>query len=309
MSFGIRRFPILAVWAALAFCPLLMGGTGPAHAANSIKIVVNGDPITSYDISSRMQFLRLRHEKGDLRKKAREELIDETLKTQAISRAGASVSTAQVDDAFARFSQNNKLSPAKMKTILERAGVGITHFKHYIAVQMSWPRVVAGQERADNAGDSMLSKMLENGKNKPSTTEYVLQQVIFVVPNDKRSAILGQRKNEASAMRARFNGCDNTRNVAARLTDVAVRDLGRVMQPKLPPMWKDAIENTKPGSATQPKVTDRGVEFIGVCSAHTVSDDLAAETVFQSEESSQENTDASKDMLKKLRENASIVYK
>ena len=54
----------------------------------------------------------------------------------------------------------------------------------------------------------------------------MLQQVIFVVPAEERGNI-GKRKREAEAMRARFTGCERTREFAKGLIDVTVRDLGR----------------------------------------------------------------------------------
>ncbi|HET7412651.1 MAG TPA: peptidylprolyl isomerase, partial [Pararhizobium sp.] len=190
---------------------------------------------------------------------------------------------------------------------LSRAGVGADHFKAYIRVQMSWRRVVAAS--GGNSSRDVISKMLETGKEKPSTTEYILQQVIFVVPDSKRGAILGTRKRQAEAMRARFQSCDSTRSFAAKLHDVAVRNLGRFMQPELPSAWKSQIEKTPEGKATPVRVTKRGVEFIGVCSAKKVSDDLAAATVFKAE--NQEDGDAnaeSEKLLAELRKHATITY-
>ncbi|MGN6549299.1 MAG: peptidylprolyl isomerase [Pararhizobium sp.] len=279
----------------------------PAVAATSIQVVVNGQPITNYDIEHRIAFLRLQHTKGDLRAKAKEQMVEQTLKAQAIARAHASVSTDAVDASYARFAKANKLTPSQLTQILTRAGVGEKHFKSFIAVQMSWPRLVKAHSAGQADTHDLVSKMLENGKEKPSTTEYILQQVIFVVPKGKKST-LSIRKTQAEGMRSRFQGCDNTRDVAAQLRDVAVRDLGRIMEPELPPDWKDYIDKTPQGKTTPIRVTDRGVEFIAVCSAKKVSDDLAAATVFkaQSEDESSSNSD-SKDLLDLLRKHATII--
>ena len=61
-----------------------------------------------------------------------------------------------------------------------------------------------------------------------------------------------------------------------------MRDLGRVLAPQLPPEWADQIKKTKAGAATPVRETERGVEFIGICSAREVSDDKVAQMVFQS---------------------------
>jgi len=124
--------------AALA---LLTGVAAPAFAASEVKAVVNGTAITSGDVAKRQAFLRLQHTKADA-KAAEEQLIDEALKRQEVARVHMSVSQQDVDASFARFSSGNKLSPEQMSQILDRAGVGVDHFKGFIAVQMSWPRVV-----------------------------------------------------------------------------------------------------------------------------------------------------------------------
>jgi peptidyl-prolyl cis-trans isomerase SurA len=150
--------------------------------------------------------------------------------------------------------------------------------------------------------------MLEKGGSKPSATEYMLQQVIFVVPAAERSSTLAKRKREADAMRARFNGCNTTREFAKGLIDVTVRDLGRVLAPQLPQDWAEQIKATKVGGATVTRETERGVEFIGICSSREVSDDKVAQMVFQGESSGDKNADElSKKYVDELKAKARIV--
>ncbi|HET7411443.1 MAG TPA: peptidylprolyl isomerase [Pararhizobium sp.] len=308
MKIGLKSLRALVICAAVlstaTTLPLL---ARPADAANSVQIVVDGQPITSYDISHRVNFLRLQHKKGDLKKMAKDQLIEQKLKTIAINRAHAAVPMSEVKASYARFAQTNHLTTAKLTDILNRAGVGPDHFKDYIRVQMSWQRLLAARGGSDSR--DLVSKMLEKGEAKPTTTEYVLQQVIFVIPDGKRGSILGTRKRQAEAMRRRFQNCDTTRDFAAKLHDVAVRDLGRIMQPQLPTDWKSDIEKTPAGKATPIHVTKRGVEFIGVCSSEKVSDDLAAATVFKAEREDNGAGEAeSKKLLDQLRKHATITY-
>ncbi len=109
-------------------------------------------------------------------------------------------------------------------------------------------------------------------------------------------------------MRARFNGCNTTREFAKGLIDVTVRDLGRVLAPQLPPDWAEQIKATKVGGATAVRETERGVEFIGICSSREVSDDRAAQMVFQSEGAGDKNADElSAKYVEELRAKAKIV--
>ncbi|RUM26511.1 peptidylprolyl isomerase [Rhizobium vallis] len=300
-----------------AVLSLLAGFAGPAFAVSEVKAVVNGTAITSGDVAKRQAFLRLQHTKADA-KTAEEQLIDETLKRQEIARVRMSVSQQDVDASFARFSSGNKLSVEQMSQILDRAGVGVDHFKAFIAVQMSWPRLVNARygSASHMSNYDLVSRMMQNNKEKPVTTEYMLQQIIFVVPEAKRAAITGKRKSEAEASRSKFPGCDQAKVFAATMRDVSVRDLGRMLAPEIPQDWKPLVEQAK-GNTTGTRVTDKGVEYLAICSQRQVSDDQAAEMVFRQEdldkskgdkEAKPENENAKK-YLDELRKKAQIAYR
>ncbi|MCX8999025.1 peptidylprolyl isomerase [Rhizobiaceae bacterium BDR2-2] len=294
--------------AALAAAP------ARAQTSSAVEIVVGRTAITNNDISRRAAFLRLQNQRGDLRKIAREQMVEETLKRQEIARVGASVSTADVDASFARFAAGNKLTPQQLTQILNQAGVGTEHFKAFIAVQMSWPRLVnAKYGNSGRLSNQEIVKRMAESKEKPVTTEYILQQIIFVVPESKRNAITAKRKAEAEAARSKFPTCEQAKQFAKGYHDVAVRELGRMMLQQIPEEWKPLVENAK-GQTTGVRVTERGAEFLAICSQRQVNDDLAAEIVFRAEDlaNAGNSSDASpneKKFLDELRSKAHIVYR
>ena len=292
--------------------PLLLVPTGTARAASEIKIIVNNQAITSVDIARRVAFLRLQRTGGNLGEKAREQLIEEALKLQEAARIRVLVSDEQVDASFERFAASNNLSAKQLTQVLNQAGVTPKHFKSFIRVQMSWPRVVSavGAGGGGMSTQDLVSKMLERGNDKPTTTEYFLHQVVFVVPANKRSkSLLNARKREADQLRGRIQGCDSAASMITGLRDVSLRQLGRIMQPQLPLDWKPLIEKAKAGGATASRITERGVEFIIICSAKTVSDDKAAELVFRSENEETGDSEEAKKYLAELRKRAVIANK
>lgn len=308
-STPVRRVARCLFAAVVAATLALPAVTPAAHAASEIKIVVNKQAITSVDIARRAAFLRLQRQSGNLQQKAREQLTEEALKMQEARRVGAVIPDSQVEASFQRFASNNKMSTKQLTQVLAQAGVTAGHFKDYIRVQMTWPRLVKARYGSESSStQDLVAKMLESGGSKPSTTEYILQQVIFVVPQSKRSgAYLGARQREAERMRAQFSNCAATHDMVKGLIDVTVRDLGRVLQPQLPGDWKAAIEGTNSGGTTKSRKTDRGIEFIAVCSSKTVSDDVAAAMVFQAEndDGASDSADAEK-YLSELRSRAVI---
>ncbi len=285
----------------------------PPAFASTIKYIVNDVPVTTGDIQHRAAFLRLQHRKGD----AAQEMIDQTLKLAEARRLGIRISDAQVEEAYQRFASSNKMQLKQLDGIMAQSGVTKEHFKEFIRVQLAWNQALGARYRAEQGGTGVseqdaVRRMLDNGGNKPTATEYMLQQVIFVVPASERGAILGKRKREAEAMRARFNSCSTTREFAKGLLDVTVRDLPRTLAPQLPSDWADQIKKTKVGAATAVRETERGVEFIGICSAREVSDDKVAQMLFQDEKAGgkdDKSDELNKKYLEELKKKARIVQR
>jgi peptidyl-prolyl cis-trans isomerase SurA len=288
--------------------------TEPASAASEIKVIVNKEPVTTFAIRQRAAFLKLRRVKGDLTKAATDELIDEALKKQETRRRNINVPDSAVEQSFQKFAADNKLTAAQLNQIFGQVGFSEKAFKEYIRVQMGWGQAVQSNVRSGGGSGGRVTeqeavqRMLAQGGTKPSTTEYTLQQVIFVIPEAKRGAMKADRLREANAMRARFASCPANYEFAKGLRDVTVRELGRVPQPALPDRWKDGIIKAGTSGTTPAQETERGVEYIAVCSARTVSDDKIAAMVFQTQDLEKlGSSEPDAKLLKELRDKASII--
>ncbi|KQR73331.1 molecular chaperone SurA [Rhizobium sp. Leaf341] len=307
---GILRAGLLA--GALCLPTTLPAAAAAAGSGTAVAVVVNGTVITTGDIAKRAAFLKLQRQNPS---GAREQMIDEALKRAEVLRLQQSVSTEEVDAAVQRFAAGNKLSIAQLSQVLSQAGVGLDHFKAFVAVSMSWPRAVrvrfgSGGGRLSN--EELVRRMQENGGTKPVTTEYFLQQVIFVVPAAKRNAIIGKRQAEANASRASYPGCDDAKTFAATMRDVSIRNLGRMMVQEIPEDWRPLVEKAGDGKTTATRVTEKGVEYLGICKKRQVSDDLAAEVVFRAEDLGKQKGGEDPNSVKymeELRKRAQIVTK
>ena len=188
----MKRLPILITpILALAFAvspvapdlghPPILGAS--EVQASQIKVVVNDEVVTSYAIARRVAFLKLQRQSGGLQSKALEELTEEAIKRDAIRKAGFRIPESQVNSAFANFARNNKLSTSRLTQILNQSGVTADHFKDFIRVQIGWSQLVQSRARGQNqlmSEQDVVAKMLEQGGQKPTSTEFLLQQVIFV---------------------------------------------------------------------------------------------------------------------------------
>lgn len=284
-----------------------------ASAQTAVAVIVDGNAITNYDIQRRAAFLKLQRRNGNLNALAKEELIEEMLKRVEMKRRNIDVSDNEVNNAFAGFAERNHMTVAQMTQMLAQAGVTADHFKTYIRVQMGWGRLVSARYRAEGGmitEQEAVQRMIKNGGVKPSTNEYALQQVIFVVPANRRATILGKRKQDANNFRANFTGCDNLKNQATKMLDVTVRNLGRILEPQLPEEWDKAVRATPAGKMTPPQETPRGVEALAVCEIKKVSDDKVAQLVFSIQDNEKTGDKKAEDLsakyVKELRDKARI---
>ena len=240
-----------------------------AQAGASIKAVVNKVPITSNQVKRRAAFLKLRRIKGNLRKQALEELIEEQLKMQEARRLRVVVSDKEVDQAYRNFAKSNKIPMKAFERILRQSGATPRGFKAYIRAQMSWQRAIMaryGREaRAKVQPKSFTESLSINAANSSETVRYTLQQIVFVVPKARGEAAKKARMKEAKGFANRFPGCGQSKTFARGLRDVAVIDKGRVLETELPDRWKKDIRETGEGRTTRPKVTEKGVELLAVC--------------------------------------------
>ncbi|MCB1384395.1 MAG: peptidylprolyl isomerase [Nitratireductor sp.] len=283
----------------------------------NIRAIVNGQPITNYDIQRRAAFLNLRRVGGNRTEKALEELVDQAIKMQEAKRRGTNPSSKEVDEAFGNFAKSNKMSNSQMSQVLGQAGVGAEHFKEFIRGQMGWQRAVGIKLRSEAKGKTTQETMFEirkSGGHKPETTEYLLEQTIFVIPANRSGdkAYQAQRRKDAEAFRAQFSACGETVKQAAGMRDVTVRQLPRILEPQLPPDWNDELISLSQGAVTKTKTTDKGVEFLAICSKKTVSDDNAAVIVSQSkqfEDLNEAGDKISQEYLAELKSKAQIVYR
>ncbi len=290
----------------------------PGKVANKgtyIRILVNNEPITNFDIQRRVEFLKLRRMGGDRSKIAEEELIDQVLKLQEAKRVKLRAGDKKVDEAFASFAKQNRATPSQLAGELGRLGVGAQHFKEFLRSQISWQQVVSGKFQAETAGvtqSEAVVKLKKSGEEKPQLAEYDLQQIIFVVPEAKRKQILKARKAEANAFRQRFTTCAQTLESVKALRDVSLQEKRRVLAPEIPGGWQEELLELSAGEISKPKETSKGVELFAVCELKMVNDDRAAQIATQSKEFDSFNakgSQVSQEHLTIVRKRATIIYR
>src|SRR5436305_9370684 len=107
---------------AMTVIALSVATLPPAAADSSIRVLVNDQPITSFDIEQRLKLMAIAHEKGGI-KDATDQLINELIEIGDGRKHGIVVPDSRVDDAFAQISTGMKLTPDQLTKALANQGV------------------------------------------------------------------------------------------------------------------------------------------------------------------------------------------
>jgi peptidyl-prolyl cis-trans isomerase SurA len=279
-----------------------------SQAETSIRVVVNGDIITSYDIAQRAHILPLFGKKGG-EKAATDDLIDELLKLQEARKRGVTISDKRVDVAYAALGKEKNIGEKQLTQELARIGIDADSMKRWIKAQMTWRELIQAKVRREGQVKSadIMAAMLEKGSPDAMTmTEYTLQQIIFVVPEGSSASYVNQRRREAENFRGRFPGCENSLARAKELKGVVVRDMGRRDSSQLRGAQGEEIKKTQLGKTTRPFTTDSGIELFAVCATRDVQSNAAVRSEVETELKFEHAKEVGDDYLKQLRDAAII---
>lgn len=309
---------------ATAFAGLLAGATIAFLAstaevsAQSIRVVVNGEAVTTNEIATRARFLRMvdRQTTGaSVERAAMEELVEERLKLQEAKRVGIEVSQAQVDGAFAGIASRLKITPAQLAQGLAAQGVSSETVKSRIRTQMAWQQLVVGRfSTSINISDSQIVDALakkDGGKaasgSTGTTAEYTIRQVILIVPAKGGDA--GARTREAEALRGRASGCETLVDTVKPIKEAMVKNLGKRTADELPEAFRDELSKTPLGKLTKPSRTGVGVEMLMICEKRDLSGDFSVRSKVEDELRNKEGEVFSRRYMNDLRRLAVIDYK
>ncbi|MDD7908905.1 MULTISPECIES: SurA N-terminal domain-containing protein [Pseudovibrio] len=303
------RLPAIVL--ATFFLALVGAFSAPAEAATRIELVVNGKPITSYDLTqrSRLIVLTTRSSQSVAKRRARNELIEEALKMQEAERVGVSVSDADVNSAFGDIARRVRLSPSQFTQALGQNGINSKTLKDRLRSELAWRDVVMRRFRATvriNQSDVIAALRDRSQDTENTTVEYDLQRVIFVVPESASASKRRARQSEMNKLRSRFTSCSEGLRIAGGLKEVVVRPIGKRLENDLSPAMKKELDNISVGRLTKAQEIEQGYEMIALCDKRTLQSDAAARSEVEGELRNEEGQRLARRYLHELRTRAVI---
>jgi peptidyl-prolyl cis-trans isomerase SurA len=305
-SAAMRRLAVAVVVATAVALP-------HAARAQQVAVMVNGSPITTYDIEQRTKFNTIATHKAPPRAQVVEELIDEKLKVQIGQRYRLEVTDSDVDNAYSGMASRMHFSPQQLTQALAQAGVDSQTLKAKIRADISWQQIVRGkfQSSLQIREKDVFAKLASSNQEdkKEVGYEYTLRPILFIVPSGASEPMMDGRKREAEQLRVRFENCNDGLNFARALRDVAVRDQIVKTSADLPPAQRKMLDELDVGKLSSPEVTPQGIQMFALCARKQNKLDSAASKEVRDEMFAEQFQAKSKRFLEELRKQAMIEVK
>lgn len=303
-----RLSPIASATRAAALLLAVAGaaaslGAGPA-AAQAVVTAVNGDPITSFDVSEYEKILRLERKPAS-HADALEAVVGDRLRYDEARHWGIDSSDSDMTAALQKTAASVKMDVQTFSQAAGRAKINIDTIRTHLRAMAAWDNLVRARNKGVGVSEEEIAAAIAKG-GTDKVTNYRLQQVIFVLPVNPTPAIVEGRLAEAKALRNRFDGCETGLQLARSLPNVAIKEPMSRSSDALSPGLRKVLAETQRGMLTPPDRSTNGVEMVAVCDKDDAKDDSTLHEQVQKNLIAGKLVAVSEQMYRDLRKSAVI---
>lgn len=289
-----------------------IGCSAPARA-QTVVVMVNGEPITNLDIEQRSKLNFMTTHKQPNRQDVINELIDEKVKIKEGKRFGVDPSSSDVDQSYATMAQRMRLTPDQLNQVLEKQGLRPETLRSRIKAEMVWGSLVRGRykESLQVGEKDVAAAVREKGDEKleVEASEYKMQPVVLIVPRGSPPEAFERRKKEAEALRERVTSCAEASSYFKTMQNAAVRDIVTKTSADLPEVLRAMLEKTPIGHLTPPERTKQGIEMVALCARNKTTIDTPKKKEIRDKMFVEKYEAKSKWYLQEVRKSAMIEYR
>lgn len=244
----------------LAFCLAPVSApTAWGQDLFSPAIIVNERAISRYEIEQRRALLEVFGTPGNLDQIAREQLIEERLKSQAIAEAGLRLTEEGSLRAMEEFAQRTELSLDEFLAVIAEQGVERETLRDYVVIGISWRDFVRAQFGSQvEVSEADIDAALARGPNPNEGVEVLLNEIIIAAPPE-RAAQVAAVAEEISQIRSIPAFQDAARQVSALPSRDEGGRLDWLPVSNYPAPLRPVILGLAPGEVTAPIAIPNGI--------------------------------------------------
>ena len=291
---------------------ILIGCAAPLHA-QSVAVMVNGEPITNFDIEQRTKLNFITTHKQAARQDIINELIDEKVKIKEAKKFGVDPTSTDIDQSYAQMSQRMRITTDQLTKSLESQGIRPETLKSRIKAEMVWTSLVRGRYKESlqvgekDVADAVQAKGDE--KLEVEAFEYKMQPIVLIVPRGSPPAAIEVRRKEADALRERVQSCEDANIYFKSMQNTAIRDMVTKTSADIPEVLRGVLDKTPIGHLTAPEVTKQGVEMVALCARKPTTIDTPKKKEIRDKMYVEKYEAKSKSYLQEVRRAAMIEYR
>ena len=291
---------------------VLLGCGSPLHA-QTVAVMVNGEPITNYDIEQRSKLDFLSTHKAVARQQVIDELIDEKVKIKEGKKFGVDPGASDIDQSYSAMSTRMRLTPDQLTKSLESQGIRPETLKQRMKAEMVWGSLVRGRFKESlQVGEKEVAAAVEgNGEEKAKVEgfEYKMQPIVLIVPRGSAPSAMETRRKEAEALRNRVQSCEDANALFKSMQNAAIREPITKTSADMPASLREVLDKTPIGHLTEPEVTKQGIEMVALCGRKPTTVDTPKKKEIRDKMYVDKYEAKSKAYLQEVRKAAMIEYR
>jgi peptidyl-prolyl cis-trans isomerase SurA len=290
----------------------LTSWVSPSHA-QTVAVMVNGEPITNYDIEQRSKLTFLTTHKPASRQEVIDELIDEKVKIKEGKKFGVDPTASDIDQSYAAMSARMRITPEQLTKSLEVQGIRPDTLKARIKAEMVWTSLIRGRYKESlQVGEKDVAAAIQvNGdeNQQAEAFEYRMQPVVLIVPRGSAPAAIEARQKEAEALRGRVQTCADANAFFKSMQNAAIRETVTKTSADIPAVLREVLDKTPIGHLTPPEVTKQGVEMVALCGKKPTTVDTPKKREIRDKMYAEKFQAKSKSYLQEVRKAAMVEYR
>ncbi len=233
--------------------------TGQAQGATTPVITVNERAITSFELSQRQLLLDAFNTAGDLRKQARDGLIEDRLKQQEMARFGLRLPADALQAELEAFAGRANLTLAEFERVLAARGIQPETLRDFVATGALWRDFVRRRFNSEvTVTEADIDRALAQRSGQPTQIELLLSEIIIPVTPENAA-----RAREVAGRIAQIRSFDEFSRAASQASALPSRENGGridwVPASNYPPQIASTLLDLAPGQVTEPIEIPNGI--------------------------------------------------
>lgn len=269
----VAHWGLAASIACVAFAFPAVSQQPQSQPLNSIEVLVNDEPISSFDINQRLRLViaisggvRTEEEFLQVREQVIRSMVDERLQLQEAAEVELTISDEQLEQFFARRAEGIGQQPEEFAQALLSIGSSKQSMQAQMEAEIAWSQLVQGRLGAFvSVSDEEVEAFIQRIYDNRGKFEYRLGEIILLADSPEQAASVEANANQlVEQIRSGSAFGQIAQQLSASSTAAVGGDLGWITVDDLNPAYSQQVQDANVGDVLEPIRTPGGYVILSV---------------------------------------------